>query len=276
MLVGEFKVGVYDSKGGLVEELSASRRKGLNELDWSMRMKPPKAPPAASLGGTNRYVFFGPFVPDGTYTVKVTWGKDTASAEVHVLPDPRARHTAADRAAQQETVIEAYHLVEHIAYVVDTVTELGAQAADRAGKLSAGDALRQRLGALRDSLAAFGKKLAATKEGAVTGEIRLREKILEVYGSVNGYTGRPTESQMAQLAALRKELDGMEADFRASAEKEVAAANTELEKKGLPALKLLSEEDWRKKDQKQGSGMMALDPGLGGQELQALSFLRVR
>ena len=276
MLVGEFKVGVYDSKGGLVEELSASRRKGLNELDWSMRMKPPKAPPAASLGGTNRYVFFGPFVPDGTYTVKVTWGKDTASAEVHVLPDPRARHTAADRAAQQETVIEAYHLVEHIAYVVDVVTELGAQAADRAGKLSAGDALRQRLGALRDSLAAFGKKLAATKEGAVTGEIRLREKILEVYGSVNGYTGRPTESQMAQLAALRKELDGMEADFRASAEKEVAAANTELEKKGLPALKLLSEEDWRKKDQKQGSGMMALDRGLGGQELQALSFLRVR
>ncbi len=275
MLVGQFKAAVYDGKGNLIEELSTSRRKGLNVLAWSMRMKPPKTPPATALV-EDPYTFIGPYVPDGTYTVKITRGQETATAEIHVTPDPRAKHTAADRAEQQKTATEAYHLVEHIAYVVDAVTELGAQAADRAGKLPPGDALRQRLEALRDSLAATQKKLAASKEGAFTGEIKLREKILEVYGGINGYAGRPTESQTMQLAALTKELDGLEADFRASAEKEVAAANPGLEKKGLPALKLLSKEEWRKKDQKQGSGMMALDPDMGVQGLQTLSFLRLR
>jgi photosystem II stability/assembly factor-like uncharacterized protein len=275
MLVGEFKAGVYDSKGDLVEELSTSRRKGLNVLEWSMRMKPPKTPPATSLV-PDPYTFIGPHVPDGPYTVKVTRGKETTTAEVHVIPDPRAKHTAADRAEQHKTAFEAYHLVEHIAFVVDAVADLGAQALDRAGRLSSNDTLRKRLETLRDSLAATQKNLAATREGGFTGEIKLREKILEVYGGVNGYAGRPTESQVSQLAALRKELDGVEADFHAAAEKEVAAANPELEKKKLPALKLLSEDDWRKRDQKQGSEMMALDLDIRGQGLQALFFLRIR
>ncbi|HKM90362.1 MAG TPA: hypothetical protein VJX29_07095, partial [Candidatus Acidoferrales bacterium] len=275
MLVGEFKAGVYDSKGELVEDLSTSRRKGLNVLEWSMRMKPPKTPPATALV-PDPYTFFGPYVPDGTYTVKVTRGKETTTAEVHIIPDPRAKHTAAERAEQHKTAVEAYHLVEHIAFVVDAVSDLGAQAADRAGKLPAGDALRKRMEALRDSLEATGKKLAASKSGGETGEIKLREKILEVYGGVNGYTGRPTESLISQLAALTKELDRVEADFRAAAQKELAAANPELDKNKLPGLKLLSEEDWRKKDQRQGSGMLVMDPEPGGLDLQVLPYLWVR
>jgi photosystem II stability/assembly factor-like uncharacterized protein len=275
LLVGEFKAAVYDSQGNLIEELSTSRRKGLNVLEWSMRLKAPKTPPATALV-PDFNTFVGPFVPEGTYTVKVTRGKETVSADLHVTPDPNTKHSAADRAEQHRVAVEAYHLVERIAYVVDAVGDLGTQAAERAGKLPAGDALRQRLEALRDSLDATGKKLAATKSGGETGEIKLREKILEVYGGVNGYSGRPTESQTSQLAALTKELGGTEADFRALAEKEMAAANPELEKKGLPALKLLAEQDWRKKDQKQGSGMMAFDPEMSEHYLQVLLFVLVR
>jgi len=240
-----------------------------------MRMKAPKTPPATALV-PDYNTFVGPFLLEGIYTVKVTRGKEAYAADLHVTPDPNTKHSATDRAEQHRVAVEAYHLVERIAYIVDAVADLGAQAAERAGKLPASDALRQRLESLRDSLDAKGKKLAASKSGGETGEIKLREKILEVYGGVNGYSGRPTESQTAQLAALTKELGGAEADFRASAEKEVAAANPELEKKGLPALKLMSEQDWRKKDQKQGSGMMAFDPEMGEQLLHVIYFLRVR
>ena len=258
MLVGEFKAAVYDSKGNLLEELSPSRRKGVNVLDWSMRMKPPKTPPANALVPDFNTIV-GPFLPEGTYTVKVTRGKDTSTAEVHVVADPRMKHSAADRAEQFRVAVEAYHLVEHIAYVVEVTADLQTQAADRAAKLPAADALRKRLESLRDYCEATSKKLAATKEGAITGEIKLREKILEVYGGVNGYSGRPTESQVSQLAALTKELNQDESELRARAGKEIADANPELEKKKLPGLKLLTEEEWRKKDQKSGGGGMMLD-----------------
>jgi len=275
MLVGEFKAAVYDAKGNQIEELSASRRKGINILEWSMRMKSPKTPPATSLV-PDPFTFIGPYLPDGTYTIKITRGKETASAEFHVVADPRGKHSAADRAEQYKTVVEGYHLVEHIAYVVDVVGDLKSQAVDRAGKLPADDATRKRLEALRDSLAATQSKLAATKEGGYTGEIKLREKILEVYGGVNGYTGKPTESQIAQLAALTKQLNGIESDFRADAAKEMAAVNPELEKAKQAPLKLLSEPDWRAKDQKQGSGMLlSMEPDDLAEAVEALFFLRL-
>jgi len=275
MLVGEFKAAVYDSKGNLVEELSPSRRRGINIMDWSMRMKAPRTPPATSLV-PDPYTFMGPFLPDGTYTIKITRGKETSSAEIHIVPDPRAKHSSADRAEQYRVVLDAYHLVERNAYVVDAVSDLKSQATDRAGKLPAGDVLRKRLEALSDSLAATQKKLAATKEGGYTGEIKLREKILEVYGGVNGFTGRPTESQIAQLAALKKELESLETDFRSTAGREMAAANPELDKNKLPPLKLLTEEDWRKKDQKRGSGTLLFDADRNGADHELFYFLYLR
>jgi photosystem II stability/assembly factor-like uncharacterized protein len=252
MLVGQFKAEVYDSKGNLLETLSSSRRKGINVIDWSMRMKSPKTPPATALVA-DPGTFFGPYVAEGEYTVKVTRGSDVKATTIRLVPDPRAKHSAADRALQHKIVVEAYNLVERIAYVADAVTELRDQAADRAGKLPADDALRKRLDGLHDAMDNIAKKLASYKEGGYTGEIRLREKILALYGGVNSFTGRPTESQIQELAALTKELDGVDGEFKAAAGKEIEALNPELEKKKLPALKILSPDEWRKKQDKKGT-----------------------
>lgn len=275
LLVGEFKAAVYDAKGNLIENLSTSRRKGINVVEWGMRMKSPKTPPATSLV-PDPNTFFGPYLPDGTYTVKITRDKETTSAEIHVVADPRAKHSAADRAEKFKTVVEAYNTVERIAFVVDAAKDLSTQASDRAGKLGAEDPLRKNLETLQASLDATQKKLAATKEGGYTGEIKLREKILEVYGGINGYAGKPTESQVAQLGALRKELDGVGAEFHSYAEKAIASANPELEKQKLPALKLLTEPEWRKKSDDKASGGMLVEADRGEELMQLFSFLYVR
>ena len=275
MLVGEFKAEVFDAKGNLIDTLSTSRRKGINVVDWGMRMKPPKTPPANQLvpdPGT----FFGPYLPDGTYTLKITRGKETATAEIHVVPDPRGKHSAADRAEKYKAVLDGYHVVEHIAFVVDATKDLSAQAVDRAGKLGADDPLRKSLESLRDSLAGTQKKLAASHEGGYSGEVELREKILEVYGGINGYAGKPTESQVAQLAALKKELDAVEADFHTYSEKAMTSLNPELDKKKLPALKLLTETEWRKKADEKSSGGMMVEPDRLEGISQLFSFLQFR
>jgi hypothetical protein len=73
----------------------------------------------------------------------------------------------------------------------------------------------------------------ATKEGgAITGEERLREFLAGLYGDVNGYEGRPTDSQVARGDVLAHELDDVIQEFRSLASKN-----------GMP---VLSESDWRK------------------------------
>jgi hypothetical protein len=52
------------------------------------------------------------------------------------------------------------------------------------------------------------KELVATKEGlGITGEERIREKLSELYGSIVGYDGRPTDSQIDRIKGLEFRID---------------------------------------------------------------------
>ena len=81
----------------------------------------------------------------------------------------------------------------------------------------------------------------------MTGEIQLREKALALYGSVNGYEGAPTRTQLERVAVLDRDLQRVAADLDAAASKEVPALNAQLEKKNLDPLKPLTEDEWQKK-----------------------------
>ncbi len=44
-LFGKLKLEVLDAKGKLIDTLPASKRRGINRVTWSMRVKPPRVPP---------------------------------------------------------------------------------------------------------------------------------------------------------------------------------------------------------------------------------------
>ena len=126
-IFGDLKLEIYDSKGQLLTSLQGDKRRGLNRVQWPERGKPPKLPPAAGLV-ENQYVFFGPQVQEGTYTVKLTKGKETYSSEVKLVPDPRTKSTAADRELQHKTVTQLYDMLSQLTYIVDATSELREQA----------------------------------------------------------------------------------------------------------------------------------------------------
>src|SRR6478736_5761575 len=68
-VIGRMKLEILDSQGKVVDEIPASKRRGLNRVNWSMRTKPPVVPPAASLAGSS--AFGERFLP-GNYTVRLT------------------------------------------------------------------------------------------------------------------------------------------------------------------------------------------------------------
>ena len=60
-IFGDMKLEVFDPQGNLVSTIPSSKRRGLNRVVWSMRMKAPKVPSAASAAFS---AAVGPRVPE--------------------------------------------------------------------------------------------------------------------------------------------------------------------------------------------------------------------
>ena len=84
---------------------------------------------------------------------------------------------------------------------------------------------------------AIRSKIVATKEGGmITGEERLREFLAGLYGDVNGYEGRPTDSQPARAGALARELEDVIREFTTLTAEQLPGINRELQTKQLAPL----------------------------------------
>jgi hypothetical protein len=219
------KLEIVDASGRVVDTPSAGKRKGINRVVWSMQEKPPRVPTAASAGGAGN----GPRVLPGTYTVRLTKGKDVIETPLVVSLDPKAPFTAADRKAQYEAAMQAHALFGRMSDVVDRLNGYRALAAARAKGLPAGDTLRKDLDAFAAKSDAIRKDVVATSEGgAITGEERLREHLAYVYDAILSYEGRPGDYQVERVAVLGRELEDVEARAAALAAKDLPALNQKL------------------------------------------------
>lgn len=244
-MIGESKVEIYDPAGTLVATIPAGKRKGINRVDWPMRLKAPKMPAGSSIvmsGGA----FYGPRAAAGKYTVKLIKGKETYTSTIELAPDPRATYTAEERALQQKTVRRLYDMLADFTFLTERVRTLRDQANERAEKLSGND--RKKLTTFASKLDEQYKTLVATREGGwLSGEEQLREQIGMLYGAVNGYDGRPTSSQLAEAERLTGELSKKMSWFDTTS-KELADINRSLTARKLEALTVLSREEWEKKE----------------------------
>jgi hypothetical protein len=90
-------------------------------------------------------------------------------------------------------------------------------------------------------------KIVATKEGgAITGEERIREYMTNVYGDVNSYDGKPTNSQMERADALGRELEDVIKELDQLSAKQLPGLNSGLQKKKLEPIQPLTQQQWEK------------------------------
>jgi photosystem II stability/assembly factor-like uncharacterized protein len=193
---GEMYINVYDSTGNFLKKLPAGNRKGINIVQIATAMDPPKVPKSPNILGE---AAFGPEYKAGTYPIKLVKGTETFTTNLVLNDIPEMKHTAEDRRIQRETLMKAYYLLEELAAVDQKI-------------LNTRDTLKSKVPAAKrsdlkkiQSLIATCENLhgqiSATQagEGGITGQIRLREDIAEVYGAVGGYPGRPTNLQIKAL-----------------------------------------------------------------------------
>jgi len=207
-----------------------------------MHLKAPHVPPAAVAAFEASE---GPRVVPGTYTVKLTRGKDTYTETLVVGLDPRAKYTMEDRKADFDASMRIYNLLGDMSYDVDRINGVRLALLDRAGDLSKDPELAKRLQDLSAKVDDIRKKIVATKEGgAITGEERIREKTTQLYGSLVFYEGRPADYQVARIDSLKKELSDVESEFDALAAKELPGVNKDLAKAKLAPIQPITRKGW--------------------------------
>jgi hypothetical protein len=258
-LIGDLKLEVFDESGKKLSSINGGRRRGINRVEWPMRLKGPKLPPAANLV-PNQFAAMGPRAAAGTYTAKLTKNKDTFSTTFTLVADPRSTHTAADRAEQVKLVNRLYERLGDLTYTVESIQAIRDSARVRAKALGTKDALAKKLNTFADKVEAHRGTLVAAREGGrLTGEQRLREQLGDLYGKVNGYDGRPTNGQAALAGVLEGELKKGEADFAAMLSKDLPPLNSGLKGKKLPEIARESREAWDKRNEDPARGTGGLE-----------------
>ena len=124
--------------------------------------------------------------------------------------------------------MKLYNLFGEMTKAVERINYMRLALDDRAAKAT-DSALKNRLQTASAQVDELRRKIVATKEGgAITGEERLREFLSNLYGDVNGYEGRPSQTQTDRADSLTRELADVSKGFDDWATKELANINSAL------------------------------------------------
>src|SRR5262249_4871195 len=203
-IYGPLKLEVLDGAGKVIDTIPASKRRGLNRVEWSMQVKPPRVPRAVQVAGSAAQ---GPRLPPGTYTIRLTDGPEVVDTKLTVGLDARAPFKVADRKAHFDAMMRAHALFGEMSDLVDRIDQTRTATEARKKAIPKGDDLGARLGDVVAKLEQAKRKIVATKEGgAVTGEERIREHLDILYGAMMGWEGRPAPYQLQRIDVLKREL----------------------------------------------------------------------
>ena len=244
-IFGDLKMEVFDASGRSLGTIQSSKRRGLNRATWSMRTKPPRVPSGATGAFAAAY---GPRVLPGTYTIKLTKDRNIYTTQLEVKADPRATHTMEDRIQRNAVLMKVFGLLEDMTFAVDQIAGVRSELNERATKVGSDNTLAAKLRALSERADDFRKKIVATKEGGmITGEERLREFASNLYGAINGYDGKPSQTQVERADALIHELADLASEFKTWCGTQLEPVNKELASRQLKPVIVLSRNDWEKK-----------------------------
>ncbi|MBK6731848.1 MAG: glycosyl hydrolase [Bacteroidetes bacterium] len=243
---GDMYLEVYDSDGNLLKKLPASGRKGLNIVSIDTRMKAPKVPLSINPLGE---AIFGPDRPAGTYTIKVIKEDQTYETQLDLNDNPVLNYSDADKKARMDGLMKAYNMLEELAFIDKQVTELRDQSIILADSVKS-KGMRGLCFEINQLTTTMHEQTVSTQqgEGGIVGQVRLREKIGEVYGAILGYSGKPGEPQLNALELYNTQVKTMGELLDPIKNDQMKDLNAFCVKQGLTPITLTTREEFFKEE----------------------------
>ncbi|MEZ5471273.1 MAG: hypothetical protein R3E90_05785 [Marinicella sp.] len=238
-MFGDMNINILDENDQIITTLVAGKRRGINRVEWPMRLKAPKFPPSTSLVPG----FVGPRVAEGTYKVELVKGKDKHYSTVELVPDPRSEHSMEDRLAQQKLSMQLYDAINNLTFKLsqlkDVVVQLEAQQ-------DMSRSAQKKADLFKTAYEKLNARYTATKKGLITGESKLREQLGTLFGQVVGYSGKPSQTQYQSAEQLIKDVQTALNDGQQLLDDDLPGLNKAL---GTDtAIKLLDRATWNEKN----------------------------
>jgi photosystem II stability/assembly factor-like uncharacterized protein len=242
---GKMTVEVYDPNEKLLQEVPAGKSVGINVVEMPSNMKRPKVAPSdtrESVGGS----ILGPNLAAGTYKVKLIKGKEEFWTSFTLKYPEDSPYSSEDRKIQRDVTLRLYKLNEQLAYIYHAQFNLLKQAKDAVAK---NVKLTKTLGPfIKDIEEQNAKLVFKGGDFYIATEIRMTEEIAELYGQVNGYPGRPGNTQIARTEGLEAEMKKVEEKFNEIKSIKLEKVNNALVAAKLEPIKVVTEAEFREED----------------------------
>lgn len=260
---GKMSIQVYDQKDVLLYEIPAGKSAGINVVEMPTSIERPKAAPSddpQALFGS----FQGPNLPEGIYKVKVVKGKEEFWTNFTLKYNEDSPYSAAERQLQRETTMRLYSMTEKVAYLYYAYENLVKQL----------KTVQEKNPKLTKKIAPYLKEtetqLAALvfKGGDfyINTDQKLGERISELYGQVATYPGKPSTSQVNRTGVLEDDLKKELQKFEVTKGAKLTALNQELTKNKIDNIKVMTEDEFKSKDDVNRSASGSLLQQLGKQQ----------
>ncbi len=246
-IVGDLKIEIYDSENKLIKTLSGSKRKGINRVNWDMRLKPPRVAKGTRLdyGG-----FVGPLIPEGNYTIKLIKGDKIFTSKIALTANPDSPYSSDDRKLRDETIMKLYTMQEDLAYIAEVNSKLQEQITESSAKTE-DESLKTALNVLLSKLDSLRRQMVISREGTgILGDEMLRERLGGLYSTVAELNGRPTDTHLQMLKAVEYDFKKTSDAQNVLLKKDLTILNELLQKAGLNKLVVLSREEFDKTESK--------------------------
>ena len=224
--------GEEGGRNGAPRPQRATNRVGLNQFNWNLRY-----PDATRFDGM---IFWagnvtGPLALPGTYTVRMTAGRDVQSQTFTVKADPRWKVPMADLVAQFDFLIQVRDKVSEANESVITARDVKAQVDDRLKRAPQLDAQGKALnGKVTDVEAEIYQIKNQSSQDPLNFPIKLNNKIAALLGMAGSSPGRPPTQAMQVFKELNGKLDAQTKRMDKVYAEDLKAFNEQLKKLGLP------------------------------------------
>ena len=265
------KVEILDAAGKVIREVRGSARAGLNRAGWDLRVEPPRLVALRTTPPENPHIWeeprfrgqdtrpvthwglaqaqVGPIVAPGKYSVRLTVDGETQAQPIEILRDPKVAAPDADLEASIQLQLRIRDDISASADMVNQLEVMRRQL-EEAQKGMRGQRGKEEL---LKSVAAMDKQILDVENmilepAAMLSDDKYFVQAYRVYMNLiwlNGEVGpgagdvaggadfRPTDTSVAVLQTIEKDLDAAKAAYRKLIETEVPAFNRSIAEKGL-------------------------------------------